>query len=258
MERTVYLDDGHGMETAGKRTPAIPELNNRVIRENEFNRVVINTMKPMLERSGLRVVFSAPTDKDHPLGERVRTINNDHSARKSKLGTANVQAVVCSVHYNAFDGKFDGEANNPSGVSVFHHTGSTAGKKLAETVYKELIGGTEQKKRGVKDANFYILKYTTPPAILTENGFMDNKREALLMLDEDFINEVAKETAVGICNYLGVKFVEEKKAEARVKAPEGKIYRVQLGAFSYEDNAEQLMTRAKALGFEAYVKLEDR
>ena len=39
--KLIALDDGHGMETAGKRTPSIAELNNRVIKENEFNRSVV-------------------------------------------------------------------------------------------------------------------------------------------------------------------------------------------------------------------------
>lgn len=258
MERIVYLDDGHGMETAGKRTPAIPELGNRVIRENEFNRVVIENIKTHLERSGIVVVKSAPTDKDHPLAERVRTINTHYRERQSKLGLKNVQAIVCSVHYNAYDGKFDGEDKDPSGVSVFYHTGSTKGKELATKIYNHLIGGTTQKKRGIKDSDFYIVKNTFPPAILSENGFMDNKREALLMIDEDFIQEVSLEHAKGICEYFGIPFVEAKKEEVRVKAPEGKIYRVQLGAFSYEDNAKSLLEKAKALGLDAIIKLEDK
>jgi hypothetical protein len=44
-------------------------------------------------------------------------------------------------------------------------------------------------------------------AILSENGFMDNKREAMLMLDAAFQKEVAVEHAKGICDYFGVKYV---------------------------------------------------
>jgi N-acetylmuramoyl-L-alanine amidase len=254
MKYIVYLDDGHGMETAGKRTPPIPELNNRVIRENEFNRVVVADMKVILERSGMEVVLTAPTDRDHPLDERVRTVNTHYRNALSKYGEANVKAIVCSIHYNAFDGKFDG--NDPEGLSVFHHTGSTEGNKLAKLVHAELVKGTPQRDRGVKNENFYILKYTIPPAILTENGFMDNKKEALRMLDEDFIDEVAMETCDGIANYFGVKIVAPN--EDRVKAPEGKIYRVQIGGFSYKDNADRLAELAKAKGFNVIVKLEDR
>ena len=47
------------------------------------------------------------------------------------------------------------------------------------------------------------------PAVLTENGFMDNEREALLMLNPSFQNEVATEHTKGICSYFGIPFVEE-------------------------------------------------
>ena len=264
MNYVVYLDDGHGMETAGKRTPAIPSLSNRVIRENEFNRAVVNKMKPMLERSGIKVVLSAPTDKDTPLAERVRVINNDYNAKVKQYGKSNVKAIVCSIHYNAYDGKFDGESKDPSGISVFHHTGSTAGNKLAKDVYAELVKGTEQKERGVKDANFYILKYTTPPAILTENGFMDNLREALLMLDPDFINEVALETVVGICKNMGVKYVPEPPKPAPVKPvvdtnteilPEGTVIRVITGSYRDRANAVAQQERLKKLGIDSFLSI---
>ena len=36
----IAIDDGHGMETAGKRTPAFSD--GSVMRENEFNRAVVS------------------------------------------------------------------------------------------------------------------------------------------------------------------------------------------------------------------------
>nr|WP_305078616.1 hypothetical protein [Pseudalkalibacillus hwajinpoensis] len=47
-------------------------------------------------------------------------------------------------------------------------------------------------------------------AVLTENGYMDNKFEALLMLDKDFQKEVAIEHAKGICDYYGVTYKPEE------------------------------------------------
>jgi N-acetylmuramoyl-L-alanine amidase len=47
-------------------------------------------------------------------------------------------------------------------------------------------------------------------AILSENGYMDSKFEALLMLDKDFQKEVAIEHAKGICDYYGVTYKPEE------------------------------------------------
>lgn len=65
-----------------------------------------------------------------------------------------------------------------------------------------IFEGTVQNFRGVKEENFHVLRETNMIAILTENGFMDNKREALLMIDRAFQMEVAVEHAKGSVNIL--------------------------------------------------------
>ena len=46
----IAIDDGHGMETAGKRTPAFSD--GSVMRENEFNRAVVAYLHDELIRHG--------------------------------------------------------------------------------------------------------------------------------------------------------------------------------------------------------------
>ena len=198
----IALDDGHSPGTPGKRTPAIPELNNRVIRENEFNKAVKLKMDILLRRCGFRTILVAKGDNDVSLPLRVKRAND-----------AKADAYV-AIHYNALDGKFDG--NDPEGLSIHIDTGSDRGRKLAESVLKYLKSGTEQKNRGIVESNFYVLKHTSMVAILTENGFMDNKREALLMIDEAFQDEVASEHVMGICDYFGVSYIPE---DTKIETP---------------------------------------
>jgi len=188
----VAISDGHELTTAGKRTPPIPELNGRVIKENEFNKAVALLLEAELKRCGFDVINVSSTDNDS-LSDRTNRANNAKAD------------IFVAIHYNAFDGKFD--AYDPEGLSVHIYPGSKEGRKLAESVLKYLIQGTTQKNRGIKENNFHVLRETKMPAILTENGFMDNKREAMLMLDPDFQKEVAVEHAKGICDYFGVKYV---------------------------------------------------
>lgn len=229
----VALDDGHGMETAGKRTPPIQELGGRVIHENEFNRAVVNYLSEELKRCGINTILVAPTDFDTSL-----------SARTNLANSKKVDLYI-SVHYNAFDGSFGGK--DPSGLSVHYYPGSAKSKKLAECVHKYLKQGTKQIDRGIVGSNFHVLRETKMPAILSENGFMDNKSEAMLMIDEDFRKEVAREHAKGICDYLGVIYIEEEKVSEEV------IYKVQVGAYSNRDNANKVRERLKLLGYNAIV-----
>jgi len=239
MTKLIALDDGHGMETAGKRTPAIPELGGRVIRENEFNREVVKYLDIELKRCGFETLLVAPTDEDTPLSTRTNLANS----RKAD--------AFISIHYNAYDGNFDGY--DPEGLSVHIYPGSKEGRKLAECVLKYLKEGTPQKNRGIVESNFHVLRETNMPAILSENGFMDNKREALLMLNVDFQKEVAREHAKGICDYFGVKYVPESTTSSTT----GSLYRVQTGAFSKKINADKLAAELKKKGFDTYIVQAD-
>nr|WP_315990569.1 N-acetylmuramoyl-L-alanine amidase [Desulforamulus aquiferis] len=52
--------------------------------------------------------------------------------------------------------------------------------------------------RGEKRANFLVLRDTSMPALLLENLFIDNPRDAALLKDSDFINGLALAIADGI------------------------------------------------------------
>lgn len=198
----IAIDDGHDPSTAGKRTPPIPELGNRVIRENEFNKAVKLRLDNELRRCGFGTILVAKGDSETSLQTRVKRAND-----------AGADAYI-SIHYNALDGKFDG--NDPEGLSIHICPGSDRGRRLAENVLKHLKTGTTQKNRGIVESNFYVLTKTKMVAILTENGFMDNIREAILMQDVNFQKEVAREHAMGICDYFGVKYIPE---EVKVEQP---------------------------------------
>ncbi|WP_347553008.1 N-acetylmuramoyl-L-alanine amidase (plasmid) [Pseudalkalibacillus hwajinpoensis] len=226
MPKLIALDDGHGMSTPGKRTPYIPEIG-RSIKENEFNREVVKYLKVELERCGFQTLLVAPTDEDTPLTTRTNLAN-------SKKADAYI-----AIHYNAFDGSFSG--SNPSGIEIYvylGHKNKEAGK-LASSIAKYLRQGTPQNYRGILEANFHVLRETNMIAILSENGFMDSKLEALLMLDKDFQKEVAVEHAKGICDYFGVTYKPEE---------EKKLLKVAVVVNSFVDYpvAEVLATRIEA------------
>lgn len=227
----VALDDGHGMETAGKRTPPIPELDGRVIRENEFNRAVVNYLDIELRRCGIGTLLVAPTDTDTPLSTR------------TSLANSNNADIYVSIHYNAYDNAFNGY--DPEGLEIHIYPGTN--RRLAECVLKYLIQGTAQKNRGIKESDFFVLRETSMPAILTENGFMDNKREAMLMINPNFQKEVACEHAKGICEYFGVPYVSESTT----------LYRVQVGAYSVKENAINMQTKLQSYGYNAIIVWND-
>jgi N-acetylmuramoyl-L-alanine amidase len=201
MSKLIALDDGHGMQTGGKRTPPIAELGGRVIRENEFNREVVRLLDIELRRCGFKTLLTAPTDYDTPLSARTDLAN----AKKADF--------LISVHFNAMTGKF--ETSKAEGFSVHVHSLEYESAKLGRIVLKHLAEGTKQKSRGLVKQNLHMTRETKMPAILIEFGFMDNKREAMLMIDKGFQKECAVEVAKAVCEYYKVSY----KAEVVAPAP---------------------------------------
>ena len=194
MTKLIALDDGHGMNTAGKRTPLLPELGREVM-ENEFNKEVIKYLDVDLRRCGFKTLLTAPTDEDVFLKSRV-----------DKANYANVDALI-SIHFNAMDGTF--KLPNPDGFSIHIYPGSKEGRKLAEHILKYLPLGTTQKNRGIVEQNLYITRMTKMTAVLIENGFMDNPIEARLLLNTLYQKEVSDEVCRGLCSYFNVPYIFE-------------------------------------------------
>ena len=202
----IALDDGHGLGTAGKRTPFIPSIG-RQIQENEFNERVTFFLKLELERCGFRTLLTAPTDADTPL-----------KARTDAANSMGADALV-SNHYNAFDGKFDGPGKDAEGHSLHVYPNDPLDRRLAENIAKYLKQGTKQVYRGIIEQNLHMTREFSGPAVLVENGFMDNEREALLMINEDFQRETAREQARGVCDFFNVPYVPAKDDETLVTPP---------------------------------------
>lgn len=189
----VAFEAGHGLHTLGKETPYIPELG-RKIKEWEFNSATANFLEIELDRCGFRTLYISPASDDMPLKQRTDMAN---SAKAD---------IYTSIHFNAMDFKFD--PVDPEGHSVHIYPGSKEGRRLAENIMKYLVLGTPQRNRGIVEQNLHITRETHMPAVVIENGFMDSRKESMYMLDENFQREVAREVAMGICDYFNVPYIK--------------------------------------------------
>lgn len=197
MKLKVAIDNGHGLNTPGKRTPSFPNTG-QIIKEWEFNYPTGKKLGELLGYNGFDVVYVSDTEEDTPLKARTDKAN----AEKAD--------IFVSIHYNAYKGVW----GTHGGIDTFHYPNSAKGQELAKLVQEELIKGTGLRDRGVKAENFQVLRETTMPAILCECGFMDNLDEAKLMLDQEYQLKCARAIAKGICRYFGVEY-KETEAEGQ-------------------------------------------
>jgi|GEM_PF-105117 len=196
MKKLIALDDGHGMTTAGKRTPLFSDKT--YMPENDFNRAVVDKLGQHLKRCGFEVLYVAPGDDDIPLRTRTNLANN-----VTPNGFNRMADIYISVHANALGGIWNSRAK---GIETFYHAGSKEGKRLAEIIQKHMLRGTKMVDRGLKTGNLHVTRETKMPAVLVECGFMDNPEEAELLKTDWYRAECAEELARGVCEYFGIEF----------------------------------------------------
>ena len=237
MSKLIAVDAGHGLHTAGKRTPDGE-------REWKFNNKVVLALINELHRLGLRTLrLDDPSgQRDVPLGERTRKANNAKAD------------VLVSVHHNANTGKW----GTWTGTETYSYPKSTEGAKLSRIVQTEMVKAYGLRNRGTKTANFHMVRESNMPAILTEGGYMDSRIDIIKMRDNEVLRQVGINIARGVAEYLDVKVSKPvtpstpKGSEPKVMK-QGNLYRVQVGAFSKKENAEQLAQELKAKGYPVYI-----
>jgi len=186
-QKIAFLDAGHGGTDPG----AVDGKQNDPIysREATYNLDLVAKTKAALERCGVKVIASRLTDATLSLQKRAELAN--------KSG-AN---VFVSWHCN---GGPDGATSR--GIEVFNYYKSVNGAKLANAIYGRLDDVSPWSDRGVKEAGFYVLKYTKMPATLIEAGFINNTQEEAALASPTYRLALAEAAARGICEYLGVTY----------------------------------------------------
>ena len=138
-----------------------------------------------------------------------------------------------SIHFNA--GSKDSNAST-TGTEVFVYNANSKAKDEA-TRTCEAISQLGFKNRGVKySQSLYVLKNTKAPAMLIECCFVDDKDDVALYN----YKTMAEAIVYGI---TGQKYQE----------PTNTLYRVQVGAYRQKTNAEAMLQKLKASGFEGII-----
>ncbi len=176
----IILDNGHGLNTPGKRSP------DGTLLEYAYTRELARQIVKILKSRGYDSELLVPEDDDIPLSERVRRVNEICLTYKPSCPapTEHPNVILISLHLNAAG---DGTKwMNATGWSCYTCKGQTESDRLADCLYKaaELILKnqvirTDYARDGDPDweENFYILRHSLCPAVLTENFFMDSRSD---------------------------------------------------------------------------------
>jgi len=171
------FDNGHGgiidgvYQTSGKRSPEWDD--GTILYEGEFNRAIVNRLVDLCDEAGIDCINLVDTQEDVSLSKRTEKANDIYRQQKDKDGKP---CIYVSVHANGFS------KESANGWSVYTSEGETKSDKVAtilaakadaefpdEYMRKDTRDGDAD-----KESNFWVLRKTVMPAILSENFFMTN------------------------------------------------------------------------------------
>lgn len=203
-DRKIMVDAGHGGTDPGARGPAGS-------REGDVNLAVSLKLRDKLEALGADVRMTRETDTN--VG-KVGIPQREELKARADLANEWPAEVFVSVHSNS--------AANPAahGTETYHsRQSSLASRQLAAAVNTEMVAATGFRNRGVKAANFYVIKNTTMPGVLVETGFISNAVEEAHLVDPEMQDKMAEAVSRGVETVFTRTGLSEVANPARVVPP---------------------------------------
>lgn len=191
----VLIDNGHGENTQGKRSP-----DGRLM-EWAYSREIANMVVSGLQKRGIDAERIVKEDTDVPLSERCRRANAIYKETGKK-------AILIAIHCNAAGS--GASWMNARGWSVFvSNNASASSKKLATSLCEVAESMKLQVRRPAPkqpywEQNLAICRDTNCPAVLVENFFQDNEDDVDFLLSREGKDAVARIHIEGIAKYLGL------------------------------------------------------
>jgi len=182
---TVVVDAGHG----GKDNGAFRRYGGA---EKSATLDVATRLELKLRESKFHTVMTRSSDVFIPLDERAAISNRQKNA------------IFVSVHFN------DSGRRGIHGFETYYH--SPVARSLAYRIQQQLVTIPGSATRGVKTANFRVLRNALYPAVLVECGFLSNRSEGAAARRASYRDELADKIAEAI--------VDERYGKGAYRAPQ--------------------------------------
>jgi N-acetylmuramoyl-L-alanine amidase len=168
---TVVVDAGHG----GKDNGAFRRYGGA---EKVATLDVARRLERKLRESQLRTVMTRSSDEFISLDERVRIENGQKNS------------IFVSIHFN------DSRRRGIHGFETYYHSANS--REIAQRIQSKLMTIPHSVNRGVKVANFRVLRLAEYPSVLVECGFLSNRAEGDKARDSEYRELLADRIAEAI------------------------------------------------------------
>lgn len=217
MPKIAY-EAGHGRNTSGKRTP---DGEREWMFNDKVARAFAEKMKQYDQVELLRLDDSTG-NRDIPLTER-----------KDKANSWDADILI-SFHHNALTGSW----GTHTGIeSYVHPESSAASKELQRLIHPRIVVAMGLNDRGMKEANFHMLRESNMPSVLIEGGFMDS------MIDIKALRNDLKLKAQG--EAAAHALVDLYFLKPKIVSTTTKLYRVFTGTFTSSQSLADAIEMAR-------------
>lgn len=177
----IILDNGHGLDTPGKRSPIWED--GSYLLEWKYCRSIVREIEKELKALGIPCYILVPETNDIPLRTRVQRANR--VAAQNGIS----QTLLVSVHLNAAR-----DINQGSGWEIHTSPGETRSDEYARIFWEvasELLGdkfpmrGDWEDGNPDRDSSFALIRDTACPAVLTENLFMNTEKDCRFLMSAE-------------------------------------------------------------------------
>ncbi|MEK3992364.1 N-acetylmuramoyl-L-alanine amidase family protein [Robertmurraya sp. FSL R5-0851] len=206
----IFIDPGHGGTDPGAVGNGIQEKNITLQISNKLREILIN------EYDGVSVRMSRSGDETLTLNQRTNMAN--------QWGAD----FLYSIHINSGGG---------TGYEDYIYRGLSSSSRTAQmqrTIHSEIIARNNMNDRGMKKADFHMLRETNMDAVLTENGFIDNPSDAAKMKSTAWIESVARGHAVGLEKVYKLSKKSRVQSLPQTTATPGVIRYIYTGGFAHQ------------------------
>ena len=188
--KTIVIDPGHGGSDPGK-----VGIDGSL--EKDINLAISMYLKKELQDKKYKVIMTREEDIGlYNQNDTNKKISDLH--KRVEIMNSSDAEVVVSIHQNSFTGE------SSRGAQVFYQSTSQEGKNFAGIMQKKIASciGDENHRVEKSNSDYYILKNSTPVAIIVECGFLSNSQEAALLSDSGYQKKMASAIAQGIYEYI--------------------------------------------------------
>ena len=154
------------------------------------------------------------------------------------------------IHTNAFNGSV-------MGTRMFCYNTTGKGMAACKAIFARVAPLSPGTSENIQvNQKLYEVRVPAAPTAYLECEFHDTASGARWLVENT--TEIGEAIAHGICDYFGVTFKEQEPPKPAEPEPpaEQKLYRVQVGAFASRANAEKMLQRLKAAGFDGFIRYE--